>query len=72
MTTAAYETPVVDLHSYEVTEDFAWFSVFVVVLIALGATILLGAGIWCLVNGNGSFTGGLEWEGGLRVALECK
>ncbi|MBR0615473.1 hypothetical protein HF692_18685, partial [Bacillus safensis] len=52
--------------------DQAWFLVFVAVLLGLGATVVLGAAVWCIANGKGSFTGAVQWESGLKVKIECK
>jgi hypothetical protein len=49
----------------------AWWLVFVAVLLALGATLLAGMAIWCVVNQKGRFTGHWRWENGISVAMEC-
>jgi len=67
-----YVAPAVDYTEMNVVEDYGWFLVYVAVLLALGATVVLGAAVWCLANGNGSFTGGVKWENGLQVWIECK
>ncbi|PYZ99214.1 hypothetical protein CR205_09255 [Alteribacter lacisalsi] len=67
-----YETPEIQVNQYDLVEDFAWFLVFIAVLLALGATVVLGAAVWCLANGNGSFTGGTQWDSGLRIWIECR
>lgn len=50
----------------------AWFLVFVAVILALGATLLAGMAIWCVVTQNGRFTGNWYWRSGWQVALECR
>lgn len=50
----------------------AWFLVFTAVLLALGATVVLGAAVWCIAKGKGSFTGSFSFKNfGLKVRLEC-
>jgi hypothetical protein len=49
----------------------AWFLVFIAVLLALGATLLAGMAIWCVVNQQGRFTGSWQWENGIMVNMEC-
>ncbi|AGN35422.1 hypothetical protein ACG2QI_14410 [Bacillus sp. GM2] len=67
-----YAAPQVDYSVNPSIEDQAWFLVFVAVLLALGATVVLGAAVWCVVNGNGSFTGSVQWVSGLKVNIECR
>lgn len=67
-----YNAPAIECDNFEITEEQAWFLVFVAVLLALGATVVLGAAVWCLVQGKGSFTGGVKWDNGLNVNIECK
>lgn len=49
----------------------AWFIVFVAVLLALGATLLAGMAVWCVVKRHGRFTGSWQWESGIKVSMEC-
>ncbi|GAA0715644.1 hypothetical protein GCM10008904_32690 [Paraclostridium ghonii] len=67
-----YNAPVMECDNFDITEEQAWFLVFVAVLLGLGASVVLGAAVWCLVQGKGSFTGGVKWENGLNVNIECK
>jgi hypothetical protein len=68
-----YAAPQVDYSTMEpAIMDQAWFLVFVAVLLGLGATVVLGAAVWCIANGKGSFTGAVQWESGLKVQIECK
>lgn len=51
----------------------AWFLVFVAVIISLGATLLVGMAIWCMVKQGKSFTGRWEFKNwGLKVYFECR
>ncbi|GIE75040.1 hypothetical protein Aph02nite_09900 [Actinoplanes philippinensis] len=51
----------------------AWFLVFTAVILALGATVVLGAAVWCITKGHGSFTGSFSFKNfGLKVNLECR
>lgn len=50
----------------------AWFIVFVAVLLALGATLLAGMAVWCVVNQQGRFTGSWKWVNGIQVSMECR
>lgn len=51
----------------------AWFLVFVAVILALGATLLAGMAIWCVVKQNKTFTGSWQFKDmGLNVHFECK
>ena len=50
----------------------AWFLVFVTVLLALGATLLAGMAVWCVVNQHGAFTGNWKWDSGISVSMECQ
>ncbi|MCG7427098.1 hypothetical protein M3A96_06705 [Helcobacillus massiliensis] len=49
----------------------AWYLVFVAVILALGATLLAGMAVWCVVNQKGTFTGSWQWESGVKVKMEC-
>lgn len=50
----------------------AWFLVFVAVILALGATVLAGMAIWCLVKQRKTFTGRWSFRNfGLKVYFEC-
>lgn len=67
-----YVAPQVEFEMLNTIQDEGWWLVFVAVLLALGATVVLGAAVWCLANGKGSFTGGVKWDSGLSVKIECK
>ena len=67
-----YVAPQVDYNPLLTIEDEGWWLVFVAVLLALGATVVLGAAVWCMANGKGSFSGGVKWKDGLQVYIECK
>ncbi|PMB07910.1 hypothetical protein CEN49_11510 [Fischerella thermalis CCMEE 5273] len=67
-----YVAPRADYTQVQSVKDDGWFLVYVAVLLALGATVVLGAAVWCLANGKGSFTGGVKWANGLQVWIECK
>ncbi|MGE7924740.1 hypothetical protein ACQKND_16375 [Viridibacillus arvi] len=67
-----YVAPQVDFDMLNTIQDEGWWLVFIAVLLALGATVVLGAAIWCIANGNGSFTGGVKWDYGIQVKIECK
>jgi hypothetical protein len=67
-----YNAPVIECDNFAIVEEQEWFLVFVAVLLALGATVVLGAAVWCLVQGKGSFTGAVKWDSGLSVNIECK
>jgi hypothetical protein len=50
----------------------AWFLVFTAVILGLGATLLAGMAVWCVVYKGKRFTG--EWSFrnfGLKVRFEC-
>ncbi|WP_229052232.1 hypothetical protein [Aeromicrobium sp. Leaf350] len=50
-----------------------WFLVFTAVILGLGATIISGMAIWCVVKQKKNFTG--EWgfkNFGLKVRFECE
>lgn len=68
-----YFAPQVDFSSLQTIQDqFAWFPVLVAVLLTLGATVILGAAIWCMYNGHGSFTGGVQWiNWGFSLNIQC-
>ncbi|EPB8164263.1 hypothetical protein JJB67_16165 [Clostridium perfringens] len=67
-----YNSPLIDYRNLSISEEEAWFLVFIAVLLALGATVVLGAAIWCVVKGHGSFTGGVKWDSGIQIHIECK
>jgi len=68
-----YVSPVVDCTQVAVIEDEGWFIVLLAVLLCLGATIVLGAAVWCMANGHGSFTGGWKvYKYGVSLEIECK
>ncbi|WP_077614372.1 hypothetical protein [Caenibacillus caldisaponilyticus] len=51
----AYVAPFVDLQSDDNVEDaVVWYVVAIFVLLALGATILLGAMAWCFIHAKHS------------------
>ncbi|KUO10458.1 hypothetical protein [Streptomyces sp. DSM 15324] len=51
----------------------AWFLVFIAVIIALGATLLAGMAVWCVVYKGKTFTGNWEYKNfGLKVYFECR
>ena len=50
----------------------AWFLVLVAVILALGATLLAGMAIWCVVKQKGRFTGHFYWKSGWQIAMECR
>jgi hypothetical protein len=51
----------------------AWFLVFTAVILALGATIIAGLAVWCVVKQHKSFTGNWSFKNfGLKVHFECK
>ena len=44
----------------------------IAVLIGLGATLLAGMAIWCVVNQHGKFTGHWKWvKYGISISMEC-
>jgi hypothetical protein len=50
----------------------AWWLVFVAVILGLGATLIAGMAVWCVVYKGKRFTG--EWSFrnfGLKVYFEC-
>ncbi|MEE1939669.1 hypothetical protein V1L54_09620 [Streptomyces sp. TRM 70361] len=50
-----------------------WFLVLIAVILALGATLLAGMAVWCVVNQGKTFTGSWEYRDfGLRVYFECR
>ena len=50
----------------------AWWLVFIAVLIGLGATLLAGMAIWCVVNQHGKFSGHWKWvKYGISISMEC-
>ena len=67
-----YNSPVVDYSNFQTCEEEAWFLVFVATLLAAGSTVVLGAAVWCMSTGKGSFSGGVKWDNGLQVNIECK
>ncbi|MDQ0418584.1 hypothetical protein J2Z48_002787 [Croceifilum oryzae] len=67
-----YVAPQVDSSTVESIQDDAWFYVGYAVLFSLGTTLALGAAAWCVANGKGTFTGGLQPWHGMFVGVECK
>jgi len=51
----------------------AWFLVFTAVILALGATLLIGMAVWCVTRAGGRrFTGAWSFKDfGLKVNFEC-
>ncbi len=50
----------------------AWFLVFTAVVIGLGATILAGMAVWCVVKKGKHFTGNWSFKNfGLKVNIQC-
>lgn len=50
----------------------AWFLIFVAVILALGATLLAGMAIWCVVKQHKTFTGRWSFKNfGLKVYFQC-
>ncbi|MGW3508221.1 hypothetical protein [Streptomyces sp. NPDC000994] len=51
----------------------AWFLVFIAVILALGAALLAGMAVWCVVKQGKTFTGRWQYKDfGLKVYFECK
>ncbi|MGL4177285.1 MAG: hypothetical protein ACRCSN_14545 [Dermatophilaceae bacterium] len=51
----------------------AWFLVFVAVILGLGATLIAGMAVWCVIYRRLTFTGNWEFRDfGLRVYFECR
>ncbi|NEG69846.1 hypothetical protein F6S87_04355 [Bifidobacterium sp. BRDM6] len=49
-----------------------WFLVFIAVLIALGAVMIAGMAVWCVVNQHGAFTGEWRWVTfGISTSIRC-
>src|SRR4051794_34546907 len=49
----------------------AWFLVFIAVILALGATLLAGLAIWCVVKQHKTFTGRWSFKDfGLKVYFQ--
>lgn len=49
-----------------------WFLVFTAVILGLGATLLAGMAVWCVVYQGKTFTGRWEFRNfGLNVYFEC-
>ncbi|MCD7036034.1 hypothetical protein LRR81_17475 [Metabacillus sp. GX 13764] len=67
-----YAAPAVDYSTMMTTADQAWFLIFVAVLLALGATVVLGAAVWCVAHNHGNFTGGVQFKDfGFKVNIHC-
>ncbi|WP_250031721.1 hypothetical protein [Paractinoplanes maris] len=50
----------------------AWFLVVIAVILVLGATLLAGMAVYCIVKKGMSFTGSWQYKNfGLKVRLEC-
>lgn len=50
----------------------AWFLIFVAVILGLGATLLAGMAIWCVVKQHKTFTGRWSFKNfGLKVYFQC-
>lgn len=50
----------------------AWFLIFVAVVLGLGATLLAGMAIWCVVKQHKTFTGRWSFRNfGLKVYFQC-
>ncbi|KXZ20524.1 hypothetical protein AXI59_07575 [Bacillus nakamurai] len=67
-----YASPQVDYSVNPMIEDQAWFLVFSAVLLALGATVVLGSAVWCIAHGHGAFSGHVKWNDGIDIGIECK
>ena len=51
----------------------AWFLIFVAIILALGATLMTGMSIWCVVKQHKTFTGSWSFRNyGLKVYFECR
>jgi len=51
----------------------AWFLVFIAVILALGATLMLGMAAWCVIKQHKRFTGHWSLRNfGLDAYFECK
>ena len=64
-----YVAPQVDYNPLLTIEDEGWWLVFVAVLLALGATVVLGAAVWCMANGKGSFWAELNGRMAFKFTL---
>ena len=50
----------------------AWWLVALAVIIALGATVLIGMAVWCITTGHSSFTGSWAWYNPFTLKIQCK
>ncbi|WP_173918181.1 hypothetical protein [Halobacillus sp. Marseille-Q1614] len=67
-----YQSPTLAVDNMNVMEDEAWHIVALAVLLALGATIVLGAMAWCFMYARESFTGSWTWSSPFSVKIECR
>ncbi|MHC0431240.1 hypothetical protein ACX6XY_13750 [Streptomyces sp. O3] len=76
--TAATTAPARAAHSIQAKIDKGlvrydgWFLAFTAVILALGATIIAGLSVWCVVKQNKTFSGSWSFRNfGLKVRFEC-
>ena len=56
----------------ELTEDFAWYTVLIAVLVALGGALIAGAILFCIFRKK-AFTGSWKYANGRgQVKIQCK
>lgn len=50
-----YEAPSISLTDHEIVDSpVVWFVVLILILLALGVTLVLGALAWCILHGHGT------------------
>ena len=49
----------------------AWFTVLAAVLLVLAGVLYLAMLLWCMRNGNGTFTGIYSWRNLFTVSFQC-
>ncbi|USK36455.1 hypothetical protein LIT25_27210 (plasmid) [Bacillus sp. F19] len=75
MELTSYASPKMEMDNTQTVEDLvAFFIVAGYVLLALGATLILGAIAWCFMYARSSFEGTLEQVngGGWKFKIGCK
>lgn len=64
----AYYRPKLEL---ELSKLEGWSLVLCAVLLVLAAVYVIGMGIWCAINGHGSFTGRYSWNSLWSFNVQC-
>jgi hypothetical protein len=67
-----YEAPSISLTDHEIVDStLVWFLILIIILLALGVTLVLGALAWCIIHGHGSLSAVGSKSGWFKIWIAC-